>query len=222
VFAFAVTLLVVSLEVPQTFTELLTAMRGFIAFAISFALLTSVWYGHYIFFRRYGLRDRYTTMLNIILLFLVLFYVYPLKFVFTLLVNQLFGFGTEVVLPNGATEPMIAAEQGPLLLIIYGAGYVAVLLVFALLYHHAYRNRAALELNMIETFDTVTSLQGWLLDSSVGVLSILIALIAGSDGVTWAGYAYFLLPVERTLHGLLRGRLHRALEPRPSTPSEQS
>ena len=36
VFAFAVTLLVVSLEVPRTFGELWNAMRGFLAFAISF------------------------------------------------------------------------------------------------------------------------------------------------------------------------------------------
>ena len=34
VFGFAITLLVVSLEVPQTFTELLEIMRGFAAFAI--------------------------------------------------------------------------------------------------------------------------------------------------------------------------------------------
>lgn len=80
VFAFAVTLLIVSLEVPQTFNELLGAMRSFIAFAICFTLLTMVWYRDYIFFRHHGLQDAHTTVLNIILLFLVLFYVYPLKF----------------------------------------------------------------------------------------------------------------------------------------------
>jgi hypothetical protein len=36
VFAFAVTLLVVSLEVPKTFDELISTMRGFFAFAICF------------------------------------------------------------------------------------------------------------------------------------------------------------------------------------------
>ena len=41
-FAFAITLLVVSLEVPRTFDELLAAMRGFFAFAICFAFLLSV------------------------------------------------------------------------------------------------------------------------------------------------------------------------------------
>src|SRR5262249_84666 len=35
VFAFAVTLLVVSLEVPQTFEEPILAMKGFVAFAIA-------------------------------------------------------------------------------------------------------------------------------------------------------------------------------------------
>jgi uncharacterized membrane protein len=39
VLALSVTLLIVSLEVPKTFTELMTAMRGFFAFAICFALL---------------------------------------------------------------------------------------------------------------------------------------------------------------------------------------
>jgi hypothetical protein len=43
VFAFAVTLLVVSLEVPKSFHELMAAMRGFTAFGVCFALLADVW-----------------------------------------------------------------------------------------------------------------------------------------------------------------------------------
>src|SRR2546423_5130053 len=93
VFGFAITLLVVSLEVPRTFSELMYAMRGFGAFAISFTLLFVVWYNQYKFFRRYGLQDNVTMVLNGILLFVVLFYVYPLKFVFTLIVNLFTGGG---------------------------------------------------------------------------------------------------------------------------------
>jgi small-conductance mechanosensitive channel len=79
VFAFTVTLLVVSLEVPKTFDELLVDMRGLFAFAICFALLLFVWwYEHYKFFRRYGLSDLPTLWLNSVLLFLVLFYVVSL------------------------------------------------------------------------------------------------------------------------------------------------
>ncbi len=112
VFAFAITFLVVSLEVPSSFDELLETMRGFFAFAICFALLLLVWYEHYKFSRRYGLRDNLTVHLTAALLFLVLFYVYPLKFLFTLLADQLLGFGEEV----------IESSQVPLLMMIYGAG----------------------------------------------------------------------------------------------------
>src|SRR6266581_8825027 len=69
VFAFAVTLLVVSLEVPKTFAELMYAMRGFGAFAICFTLLFIVWFNQYKFFRRYNLQDNITMLLNAILLF---------------------------------------------------------------------------------------------------------------------------------------------------------
>src|SRR6516225_4095824 len=84
VFAFAVTLLIVSLEVPRTFSQLAQTMKGFVPFAVCFGLLAHVWYRHYIFSRRYGLQTPYTVFLNSVLLFVVLFYVYPLKFLFTL------------------------------------------------------------------------------------------------------------------------------------------
>src|SRR6476661_1233675 len=100
VFGFAVTLLVVSLEVPKTFAELMNAMRGFGAFAICFTLLILVWFNQYKFFRRYGLQDTYTVILNLVLLFVVMFYVYPLKFVFTFLVNRFMGHSIGVRLPN--------------------------------------------------------------------------------------------------------------------------
>jgi hypothetical protein len=124
VFAFAVILLVVSLEVPETFDELLRVLRGFFAFAVCFAILFWVWYDHYRFFRRYGLADGVTTTLTGVLLFLVLFYVYPMKFVFTMLFDQLFG---------DAPANVIQPGQVPLLMLVYGAGFIAVQLVFILL-----------------------------------------------------------------------------------------
>src|SRR5712671_5695976 len=116
VFAFAVTLLVVSLEVPHTFEELWLAMHQFFAFAICFALLFQVWWRHFNFFRRYGLEDATTIVLTGILLFVVLFYVYPLKFVFTLVVNQMIGIDPAHE-DNGA--PVILAAQAPRLMQIY-------------------------------------------------------------------------------------------------------
>src|SRR5947207_1315730 len=88
IFAFALTLLVVSLEVPHTFHDLTQVMRGFFPFACSFALLIWIWHQHNLFFRRYGMQDALTVTINAAILFVVLFYVYPLKFVFSTMFAQ--------------------------------------------------------------------------------------------------------------------------------------
>src|SRR5262250_2677378 len=75
VFAFAVTLLVVSLEVPKTFHDMTLTMKGFPAFAVSFALLFQIWWRHYRFFRIYDLEDSYVIALTGMLLFVVLLFV---------------------------------------------------------------------------------------------------------------------------------------------------
>src|SRR5918998_3852977 len=216
VFAFAVTLLVVSLEVPQTFDELLVAMRGFFAFAVCFALLFSVWHDHYKFFRRYGLRDNFTVNLNAALLFIVLFYVYPLKFLFTLLVDQLLGYDTVVEPSSGAVVEEIEPEQLPLLMVIYGAGFVAVQLVFFVLYLRAYARREALGLEAHERSITREEMQGFLLAAGVGLASIAIAVLGGTDAASLAGYTYLLLIPLLTANGYLMGRRRRrSLSPRP-------
>ena len=61
VFAFALTLLVVSLDVPSCTDDLIALMAGFVPFAASFALLTWIWDEHNIFFWKYGLQDAWTT-----------------------------------------------------------------------------------------------------------------------------------------------------------------
>jgi uncharacterized membrane protein len=183
VFAFAVTLLVVSLEVPSTSDELIGTMRGFFAFAVCFALLLLLWYEHYKFFRRYGLRDTLTVYLNAALLFLVLFYVYPLKFLFTLLADQLLGFGGEVIEPS----------QVPLLMVIYGAGFVALQLVFVMFYWHAYSLRTVLGLDAHESSMTREEIQGFLANVSVGLASIFIALLGGAEFISLAGMVYLLV-----------------------------
>src|SRR5436190_13949952 len=72
VFAFALTLLVVSLEVPKSFAELSVAMRGFFAFAMTFTTLAMVWNRHYVYCRQYGLEDSVVRFLSLLLLFVVL------------------------------------------------------------------------------------------------------------------------------------------------------
>lgn len=215
VFAFAVTLLVVSLEVPRTFAELMQTMRGFGAFAISFTLLFIVWFNQYKFFRRYGLQDNITIVLNGVLLFVVLFYVYPLKFVFTLILNMFTGGGGQLRLPNGAIERMVEnTDQVATLMIIFGAGYVAVFGVFVLLFWHAYRRRSFLDLNELEVFDTREDVQESALNVGIGAVSIVLALAGGGRFAGLAGMTYMLCPIVLTLHGMIMGKRRRKLEER--------
>lgn len=212
VLAFAVTLLVVSLEVPHTFEELLHTMNGFAAFALAFALLLRIWFLQYQWFRRYGLEDGWTITLNGALLFTVLFFVYPLKFLFSFLVKVFTGQDTRVLMPDGTLHPAIGAADMRTLMIVYGLGYIALFGAFWLLYVHAWRRRDRLELNAIERFDTWTTMLESGLHVGVAVLSVSIALVFRPGLAGLAGMTYMLLaPIMMTL-GMTRGRQRRKLE----------
>jgi len=216
-----VTLLVVSLEVPKTFTDLTQTIRGFGAFAISFILLFIVWFNQYKFFRRYGLQDTITVILNGALLFVVLFYVYPLKFLFTFLIDKVIGGHGEVRLPNGNVQAMLESEaQMGTLMLIFGAGYLAVFLVFVALYLHAYSKRATLDLNSIEIFDTRQSIQEMTINCLVALFSMSLILIGGSRLAGLAGMTYMLTGIALAIHGTIMGRRRRRVETEFSVVSE--
>jgi len=215
VFGFAITLLVVSLEVPKTFKELAETMNGFGAFAASFLLLFLVWFNQHKFFRRYGLQDATTVWLNAALLFVVLFYVYPLKFLFTFLIDMFTGGHGEVRLPNGNVEAMIEGhQQMGTLMLIFGFGYLAVFGVFVLLHLHAYRKRHELELTDIERFDTLSSIQESGLNCGIALVSICIVLFAGSRYSGLAGVCYMMTGVVMGVHGFIMGARRKKLEKR--------
>jgi|SRR6185436_132126 len=196
VFAFAVTLLVVSLEVPKDFGDLLETMRGFPAFAVCFALLAHIWSHHYRFFRRYGLQTPWANFLNCSLLFFVLFYVYPLKFLFNL------------TLRGGAR---IEAGDARTLFVIYGCGYAAVFFVFAQLYLHAWKKREELVLTDLERLRTWHSLIDHSAMVVVGLVSALLAWLLPLRWVGMAGYFYFVIAAYHTIAGTLLGRRDRLL-----------
>jgi uncharacterized membrane protein len=176
VFGFAITLLIVALEVPKTSGELLEIMRGFIAFAITFTVLYLLWYRQFLFFRRYGLEDRTTAILNGALLFVMLFFTFPLKFLFSTLINRLLGYGKMVRLPDGTVERAIQPEHLPIMMAIYGLGAAAVFAIFALLHLHAYRKRQELDLNELEQLDTLVSIRITSYASGVGLLTAASAV----------------------------------------------
>jgi uncharacterized membrane protein len=201
VFAFAATLLVVSLEVPKTFPQLITDLKGFIAFGLAFSALVLIWSVHKGFFKRYGLQDTWTVVLNSCLLFVILFYVYPLKFMSKGIALFILGGG------QGQSEYRIPGTQElASLFAIYGAAFAAVFLCFSLLYLHAYRRSSVLELNADQRNEAIILFRNYLIFAVVGLLSVLTAF--SGIGLRWAlpGWIYFLLGPGCYLHGILSSR----------------
>jgi uncharacterized membrane protein len=184
VFGFALTLIVVSLEAPKTFDDLKHEMFSIPIFACSFTLLLLIWFKQYRFFRRFGLEDVTTTILNFALLFVVLVYVYPLKFLFTALFN-------------GSTQHLTAAEY-PQLLAIYSAGYIALNLIFVFLYRHALSFMRELELSTAEVYEMKTEIGVAAISGLVGAFVPAVAFATPSPAVLWTGLLYLTaLPANR-------------------------
>jgi uncharacterized membrane protein len=204
VFAFALTLLVVSLEVPRSYEELIVLVRGFLPFACCFALLIWIWYEHSAFFTKYPIHDRLAVVLNASLLFVVLFYVYPLKYVF----NQLFSF----MLPHDAQAAVLTPGELANIFTIYGLGYASVFVLFALLYHHAWRRRAALGLEPGEAYEARLEMGGQLVSAGIGLLAATWAVFAPRHYgiVSISGFMYMLMGPAHAAYGAWQGRRRRA------------
>ena len=195
VFGFALTLLVVSLDVPKTFADLVATMRGFPAFALCFLFLALIWNGHNRYCRRYGLDDGTARFLTCVMLFLVLFYVYPLKFLFNLsITGLLFG--------GSAPSASMTHSEFTTLLVIYGLGFAAVYLAQTFLYLHAYRLRDELELTELERFDTRYQIFRLSTLVAFGMIAALLACVPGvRNGSTLVYILLFpVLRVSRVIH----------------------
>ncbi len=122
VFAFAATLLVVSLEVPSDMAQLLEIRIGFISFGLSFLALALLWKIHYNYFRRVKDIDNVIIALNMIMLFVVLFYVFPLKFLTNMFIGKS---GT-----GGIQDLAMIFE-------LYGLGFSCIFICVSLMYWRA-------------------------------------------------------------------------------------
>jgi hypothetical protein len=205
-FAVAIGLLVVTVADPRRYADLMDVVRNAPAVAGAFAVLLWIWSEHRRFFRRYALDDVPTVFLNGVLLFLVLFYVYPLKFVASYVIGTLFGLNPQspVRLENSA--------EGSALLRVYGIGFVAIFGVFALLYRRAWKLREKLGLGPLARFDTRTSFRSCVISISVGVLSLALTTIPSGLATGLSGFSYVLLGPAMGFHGYASGRAREKLE----------
>ena len=178
-FAFAVTLLVIGGSEPPTSVAMLqAAMAEVPAFAIGFAIIIMFWLAHLRWRTYRGEGDWLSVLLSVLLVFLVLVYVQPLRAMARAFSTYFGGSGTP-----------FRGDLGDLFL-IYGAGFVAMAAATAGLFAEALRappadpeRRAAIRGELIV----------WTLLAATGLVSILLAAFEATEKI--APWVYVTLPI---------------------------
>jgi len=203
-FAFAVTLLVISVErIPDSIGALLQALKNVPAFAASFAMVAMFWYAHVRWSRRYRLGTVPAALLSLLLVFLVLVYVYPLR----LLLGTFFGWITGGWLPMPLSD---ANGPRPLafMFVFYGLAFASMSACIGGLYVLAWRARGRLGLDGDAASNAAGEVASHAYFVLVSVLSVLIALLLTEQSRSWQvalpGCAYFLLSLAGFVH--MRGQ----------------
>jgi len=189
-FAFAITMLVISVgDIPNSFQELISALKAAPAFLASFAAIMMFWAGHRKWSRRFGLEDNKSMLLSFALIFTMLVYVYPLRLIF----SALFSWISAGWLPSEFVLKDVEELLG--LFIIYGIGFAAMASTMALLYSHAQSISETLLLNELEIMIIQAEKRAWFTLAVTGLLSAIFAIVFPVRIAIWAGFVYTSLPV---------------------------
>jgi uncharacterized membrane protein len=192
-FAFALTLVVIAgNSMPRSVDELVLAMQAVPSYAASFLLIMRCWFGHSDWSRRYGLDDNTSRRLSVLLVFLVLIFVYPMRMVFSSLFNAL----SQGALPTNFSISSYA--DIPAMFIMFAVAFGLLGSVMVGLYMHAWRQRDALGLSLHERVQTRVYLMNWAAVPLVSLLSVVLALVipARAESGIWLGmpgFVFFLL-----------------------------
>ncbi len=179
-FAFSVTLLVIALNgIPDSISGMLQALKGVPAFAASFAQIMMFWSAHATWSRRFGLDDRNSTFLSLVLVFLVLVYVYPLKILFA----SFFAWVSGGWLPQVAEIRTLADLQG--MFTMYGLAFGTLSLLMAALNRHALHGIVSPPLSAYERAHARGEIVRWLYTALVAAGSIVFAMLLSERGPNW-------------------------------------
>ncbi|HEX8193982.1 MAG TPA: TMEM175 family protein [Allosphingosinicella sp.] len=177
-FAFAVTLLVIGGgAVPARYGDLARAMGYAPAFAIGFAFLAMFWHGH-VRWRGYRSGDgALPVLISLVLVFLVLVYVYPLRLMSISLVEFIVR-DIQTVRSSGEVASLFA---------LYGLGFMAMAGAMAALF--------ATSLGCQDDAEARRGVAGeiviWLILAASGFISALLSTVSPMA----APWVYSLIPV---------------------------
>lgn len=186
-FAFAVTLLIIAGAEPlRSFADLGAALSHIPAFAVGFALVTMFWSAHRGFGKLTPVRDGFTVMISLAIVFTVLIYVFPLR----LVAETGMGWVSGGVLPGRELISSLDDLRG--IFVAYGLGFSILCALFALLHQAGRRGAtdAAARAALARGRDV------WLICLASGLLSGGLAASPLLAGAPWApGFAYWLIPL---------------------------
>jgi hypothetical protein len=95
---------------------------------------------------------------------------------------------------------------------IFSSGYLAVAVIFMLLFGHALRRRHALELDEVEVFSTKVSIGAAALQAFVAIVSLAIVAFAGEKAASSSGIIYpIILGPGFSIYYSIVGRKRRRL-----------
>jgi uncharacterized membrane protein len=216
-FALAITLLLISTSPPSSFDQIRRFTWELIPFTVCIVFIILIWYEHFVFYYRYGIREGRVIVWNSLFLVIVLFYVYPLKFLFTRLtlipIARMFDVD---ILKRDQTLILWDGESAGQLMIIYGLGAAAVFLVAMFMYKLALGKKEQLQLNDLEVFDTKASIRSNFLMALVPLISVLLAIIFYSNPLLAGiipGFTYFLYTPVMWINGsITEKRRNRLLQ----------
>jgi hypothetical protein len=222
-FALAITLLLISTSPPSTFDQIRRFTWELIPFTVCIGFIVLIWYEHFVFYYRYGIREGKVIVWNSLFLVIVLFYVYPLKYLFTRLTLIPIAriFDVDILNQDQALILSFKDSAGHLM-IIYGLGAAAVFLVIMFMYKLALARKDDLQLNELEVFDTKMSIRSNFLMALVPMISVVMAIIFYSNpflaGII-PGFSYFLYTPIMWINGVQMGKKRaKLLEQRTETP----
>lgn len=221
-FAFAVTLLIIAGAEPlNDFGDLVRALGRIPAFAAGFALVVMFWLGHRAYGRIAPIRDNWSATLSLIIVFVVLIYVFPLR----LLTEAGAAYFSGGRLPG--RELIRSIEQLRDVYTVYGIGFALLSWLFFLLYGHALKRGGVAGLAERDRDEAQENRAGWAVITLAGLISAGLAWVIPLGRMPWApGLSYWLIPLGLQLvnHIARRRRGRGVLAPRrkasPVQPSE--
>lgn len=173
VFAFAATLMVVSIGMDEALTLSGKTAMNFISFGVSFFVLVILWKIHYNYFRRNSYIDNWIIFLNSILLFVVLYYVFPLKS----LINS--WMGVQDITPDKLAS----------LFILYGIGFAMIFLCYSLMYLRAFKKSKTID----NSLDLLFYAHHFSIYTLVAFASIILGILKVGINFGAPGFFYGLL-----------------------------